>query len=60
LRPAGGQLSDMTIARPANATPSFWIGAALLGIAAAVAFHLAPSLGVAFDEKLKATPREAA
>ena len=45
----------MTIARPADATASFWISAVLLGIAAAAAFHLAPSLplGVAFDEKLK-------
>ena len=45
----------MTIARPADATASFWISAVLLGIAAAAAYHLAPSLplGVAFDEKLK-------
>jgi 4-amino-4-deoxy-L-arabinose transferase-like glycosyltransferase len=45
----------MTIARPSEATPSFWIAAVLLGIAAATAFHLAPSLpfNVAFDEPLK-------
>ena len=45
----------MTIARPADATASFWISAVLLGIAAAAAYHLAPSLpfGVAFDEKLR-------
>jgi 4-amino-4-deoxy-L-arabinose transferase-like glycosyltransferase len=45
----------MTTARPSEATHLFWIAAALLDIAAAAAYHLAPSLpfGVAFDEKLK-------
>jgi hypothetical protein len=45
----------MTTARPSEARPSFWIAAVLLGIAAATAFHLAPSLpfNVAFDEPLK-------
>ena len=40
---------------PGSASTGVWLAATLLGSAAAVVFHLAPSLplGVAFDEPLK-------
>jgi hypothetical protein len=56
LTPDPRLASDVTVAsKPGGASKEFWIAAVLLSFAAAIVFHLAPSLplGIAFDEPLK-------